>query len=259
MQIMGETYTLFFQKHSHKGRTQVVPCTMSFLGPQHLEQSVALHNRIVNNLGNEIFIPTEEKEIKKYHTTGLGFALGVWHEDKLICVRTIKTDGDWVNDGLRHMEMPADPTHATALSGYAVVDKEFRGNNVQLLSYYLSERLISKDKKRIISSVAPKNIFSLENILRSGYYIIALKSLYGGYLRYITEKKLTGSQPIWKNWHHTVNLRNFEEQKGLMDKGCVGYKLIRKRLKGSAMLYAPMCDEQPEERASAHRPVIRML
>lgn len=257
--VMGESYTFFFQKHSHKGRTQVVPCTMSFLGPQHAEQSIDLHNRIVNSLGNDIFIPTDEEETKRYHQTDQGFAVGIWHEDKLICVRTTKTDGDWVNEGLEHMEMPADPTHTTALTGYAVVDKEFRGNNVQLLSYYASEYLLSKNKKRILSSVAPRNVFSLENILRSGYYIIALKSLYGGYLRYITEKKLFESQPIWKNWHHTVNLRNFEEQKQLIDCGCVGYKLIRKAFGGFSILYAPMCDEQPKDQAHVHKPVVRSM
>lgn len=234
---------------------------MSLLGPEHVEQSIELHDRVVKGLGDDIFIPTEAEEMIHYHTSDDGFAIGVWYGDRLICVRTVKTDGDWVNKGLKDMEMPTDPTHSTALTGYAVVDKEFRGNNVQFLSYYLSEILISNDKKRFLSSVAPKNIFSLQNILRCGYHIIALKTLYGGVLRYVTEKKLRDTLPIWTNWHHTVSIRNTEEQRRLIDDGNVGYKLIHKRIGGFAMLYAPMSPEPPQEHSDQHRhrPMMRTL
>lgn len=261
MQLFNESNIFFLQKHSHKGKTEIVPCTMSLLGPEHIEQSVNLHDRVVKGLGDEIFIPTELEEMRHYHLSDDGFAIGIWHGDKLICVRTVKTDGDWVNKGLKEMEMSEDPTHTTALTGYAAVDKEFRGNNTQLISYYFSEMLVSKDKRRIVSSVAPKNIFSLQNILRCGSHIIALKTLYSGVLRYITEKQMRETTPIWTNWHHTVSIRNTEEQRRLIDAGNVGYKLIRKRVTGFVMLYAPMSAEQPEEltRDHRHKPVIRSL
>ena len=253
-----KTCTIFLQRHSHRGKTQIVPCTVSILKPEHTEQSVALHDRVAQGLSGDIFIRSDINEIRRCISDD-GFTLGVWHEDKLVCARTVKTDAQWVNEALEAIGEPSDPTHATAVTDYMVVDREFRGNSIQFLTFFLSETLISINKDRIVSTVAPKNIFSLQNIMRCGFYTIGLKQLYGGFWRYVTEKKLRGSLPIWTNWHHTVSIRNTDEQRRLIAEGNVGYKLV-KRIGGFAMLYAPICVEMPIE-GQPHRckPVIRML
>lgn len=256
--ILQESQSIFLQRHSHKGKTQVVPCTVSFLKPEHAEQSIALHDRVAQGLSSEIFVRSDAEEIKRCISSD-GFTLGVWHGEKLVCARTVKTGAQWVNEALEAIGESADPTQTTAVTDYVVVDKEFRGNSIQFLSYFLSEALTAMNKDRIVSTVAPKNIFSLQNIMRCGFYIVGLKQLYGGYWRYVTEKRLRSSQPVWINWHHTVSLRNSEEQLRLLAHGNVGYRLI-KRMGSFAMLYAPMCSELPPEyQRHRSRPMVRML
>lgn len=258
MSIKETEYAIFLQRHSHKGKTQVVPCTMSILKPKHAEDSICLHKRVAKGLGPDIFVPSDTEEISRYLTTD-GFTIGVWHNDKLVCARTVRTDGDWVNEGLEEIYEPADARHSTALTGYMVVDKEYRGNNVQFLTYFLSEALLATNKNRILSTVAPKNVFSLQNIMRCGFHVTGLKQLYGGTIRYVTEKRLCESLPIWTNNHHTISIRNLDEQRRVLAQSNVGYKLINK-IGGFAMLYAPMCEEQPVNTITCHhRQAIRML
>lgn len=251
-------HSIFLQRHSYSGKTHVVPCTVSLLKPEDAEQSIGLHNRVANGLGRDIFIPSDESAIRRCLTKD-GLTIGVWYQDRLICARTVITDADWVNEGLSAIGEQTDPSGSTAMTDYMVVDKEFRGNNVQFLTYFLSETLLSINKTRIVSTVAPKNIFSLQNILRCGFYVTGLKQLYGKDLRYVMEKRLYGSLPIWINWHHTIGIRNFEEQNRILSEGNVGYKLVRK-IAGFAMLYAPMQDSQPDTpQTHKHKPMISML
>lgn len=80
----------------------------------------------------------------------------------MVAARTVKTAGEWVNEGLRVMTEPEDPSFSTALTDYMVVDREFRGNNIQFLTYFFSEmQILAMNKKRIVSTVAPMNVFIL--------------------------------------------------------------------------------------------------
>lgn len=251
------TYHFFLLRHSYRGKIQVVPCTMSILKPAHAEDSICLHDRVAKGLTRDIYVPSSADDIRRFLTSD-GFTIGIWHHDKLVCARTVTTDGDWVNEQLNEIGEPTDPLHSTALTGYMVVDKEFRGNNVQFLTYFLSETLISISKTRVVSTVAPKNVFSLQNIMRCGFHVSSLKKLYGGAVRYVTKKHLKESLPIWINNHHTISIRNLEEQQRVLDLGNVGYKLINKT-GGFAMLFAPMCDEQPADTMTCHaRSMIHM-
>lgn len=251
-------HSIFLQRHSYSGKTHVVPCTVSLLKPEDAEQSICLHNRVASGLGKDIFIPSEESAIRRCLSKD-GITIGVWYQDRLVCSRTVITDKDWVNEVLSALGEQTDPSGSTAMTDYMVVDKEFRGNNVQFLTYFLSETLLSINKTRIVSTVAPKNIFSLQNILRCGFYITGLKQAYGGNIRYVMEKRLAGALPIWTNWHNTIGIRNFEEQNRVLSEGNVGYKLVRK-MAGFAVLYAPMRESQPDEpQTHRHKPMISML
>lgn len=258
MSIIEKECAIFLQRHSHKGKTQVVPCTMSILKPKHAEDSIRLHKLVANGLSPDIFVPSGTEEISRYLTAD-GFTIGIWHNDKLVCARTVRMDGDWVNEGLEEIYEPADTSYSTALTGYMVVDKEYRGNNVQFLTYFISEALIAASKARIVSTVAPKNVFSLQNIMRCGFHVTGLKQLYGGTVRYVTEKRLRESLPIWTNNHYSISIRNFDEQRRVIAQGNIGYKLIN-RVGGFTMLYAPMCKEQPVNTMTCHpRQMIYML
>ncbi|MDL2297807.1 hypothetical protein LJC40_01485 [Synergistaceae bacterium OttesenSCG-928-D05] len=258
MPYENSKYTIYLHRLLGGGKSQLVPCTMEILAPEHVEQSVALHDRVARGLSGDIYLPSDREDIVRYLTDD-GITIGVWFEDRLICARTVKTGAAWVEKSLAAIEEPLDPTHKTAVTGYTIVDREFRGNNVQFLSYFLSENLLAQDFDTILTTVAPKNIFSLQNVMHCGFYITDLRDLYGSYLRYILRKKLKTGVPIWTSWHHAIPIRNVEAQQGALSEGKVGYKIVHK-MRGLFILYGHLGDAPPEDRRHFHpRPPIRLL
>jgi len=250
--------TIYLHRHLPGGKSQIVPCTMGFLSPSDAERSIELQRRIAKGLSGDIYLPSEDEDVIRY-TKGDGITAGVWFEDSLICARTVKTDRDWVNSALAAIEEPPDPTGKTAVTGYTIVDKEFRGNNVQFLSYFLSENLLARDFDTIVTTVSPRNIFSLLNIMHCGFYITGLRDLYGSYLRYILRKNLREAAPIWTNWHHAMPIRDVKGQQRALAEGNVGYKVINK-LRGFFVLYGHRGEEAPQDqRRFRPRPPIRLL
>lgn len=250
--------TIFLHRHLPGGRAQLVSCTMGLLGPDDAEQSIALQDRVAKGLSGDIYLPSEESDIVRY-LNGDGITIGVWFEDRLVCARTIKTNEQWTKKALAEIDEPVDPGCKTAVSAYTIVDKEFRGNNTQFLSYYMMESLLADGFDMIVTTVAPKNIFSLLNVMSCGFYITGLRDLYGDYLRYILKKQLSTSKPLWTNWHHSIPIRSVEQQQQALREGNVGYKLVNK-MRGFYVLYGSVGDAPPKDQQRYRpRPPIKLL
>ena len=72
-----------------------------------------------------------------------------------------------------------------------IVKKEYRGNGFQIfLLNQLENMLIKKNIRFLISSVSPKNNYSLDNFLKLGYKIVKKKYLYNNNERYILFKNI---------------------------------------------------------------------
>lgn len=138
--------------------------------------------------------------------------------------------------GGEHGAAPEEAERA-ACTGFCVVDKEFRGNNVQFLSQYYAENIIAESCDKILTTVSPYNIFSLQNVLDCNYRIVALKEIYGGHIRYVLKKEFRPKFPLWTHWHMQLPIRDFDRQRKALAAGAVGYKLVRKP-SGMHVLYA---------------------
>jgi hypothetical protein len=76
-------------------------------------------------------------------------------------------------------------------------------------------------------TVSPRNLVSLRNIISCGFQAFQLKELYGGHMRYILRKDLKASFFIRTKRHESALLRDYRAQQNLMNKGKVGYRLLR--------------------------------
>ncbi|MDR1515740.1 MAG: hypothetical protein LBS45_08595 [Synergistaceae bacterium] len=229
---------IYIYRHTHNGRTQVIPCTLRQMSISDFDEAQRLHKKISQGLGPEIFIPSSPEEIEML-LSDKGVSVGVWHEDRLISMRSVQTDGDWVNDSLVKMGLPPDPGMNTAVTDHCVVDKEYRGNNIQFLSSYEIESIIAERFGVIATTVAPMNIFSFKNILLCNFHIVGLDLQYGGYLRYTMLKRLRAKESIWTNAHRAIPIRDVKKQQQVLLEGMVGYKLKRMPT-GFTVFYAPM-------------------
>jgi hypothetical protein len=240
----NQNTTLYMYRHLIGGRAQTVPCKTGLMTRDDTKEAIELHYRVTKGLSPEIFVPTTESDIVRL-LGGAGVSYGVWFEERLICMRSVITDGKWVNETLSHMGFEADLQNRTIYTDHCIVDRDFRGNNVQFLTHYAIEQIISDKYDSFFTTVSPKNSFSLQNILGCNFVVVGIRELYGGYTRFIMRKKLSLGMPIWTHGHFVIPISNTARQLEVLAEGCVGYKMIR-RHRGFALLYAPTAEQPPK-------------
>jgi hypothetical protein len=241
--MINENY-FYMYRRLIGGRAQIVPCRTALMTSGDMEEAVKLHYRVTRGLSPEIFAPTSEHDIGRL-VGGEGVSLGVWFDERLICMRAVIVDSDWVNETLGHMGFGSDEQNRTVYTEHCIVDKEFRGNNVQFLTHYAIEQKIAGSYDVFFTTVSPKNSFSLLNILGCNFVIVGIRELYGGYLRYVMRKELSLGVPIWTHGHLVIPISDIARQREAIADGFVGYKMIRKH-RGFSILYAPMAERPPK-------------
>ena len=226
---------LFVQRHMPDGRALTVPCSIEVLSEKDEEISIKLHNEVAHGLSREIFAASTEDDLKRFMGKD-GLAVGARYEDRLICLRTVKTSPEWVMESLKDYNLAPEKYVGSVVTGFCVVDREFRGNNIQFLTQFYAENIVSKKYGSVVTTVSPKNIFSLQNVLACGYYIIAIEWTYGGFLRFVLKKEFYPAYPLWTHGHLRIPIREIKKQQEAISKGNVGYKIVRGP-RGFMMLY----------------------
>jgi hypothetical protein len=216
-----------------------------------LEEANRLHKRVALGLGPEIYIQTSSEELE-WLLSGKGMAIGVWHEQKLVSMRAVQTDAGWVDDSLVKMGLEPDPQKRTAVTDHCVVDKAYRGNNIQFLTSYEIESLVAEQFDTLATTVAPMNVFSLQNILNCNFHIVGLNLIYGGYFRYTLLKRFHSNASIWSNDYCMIPIRDIKKQQQVTGEGFVGYK-IKRMPTGFTLFYAPMSEEHETPRINIPR------
>jgi len=212
--------------------------------PDDFDEAVKLHYRAARGLSCDFFVPTPERDMRRLLGRG-GISLGVWFDGRLISMRAIVTDGKWMDEILTEMGLETDPERKTVYTDHCIVDRDFRGNNIQFLTHYAIENRIVDRYETFYTTVSPKNNFSLQNVLGCNFVVVGIKELYGGYLRYILRKSLSHCMPIWTRGRLLIPIRDTKRQAAAIAEGYVGYKLIR-RTRGFSVLYAPVGDNPPK-------------
>lgn len=234
---------LCLRKHAGAQEYGNVPCLLKRLTMDDYEKVDTLHEKIAENTSRELFIPTTEEDLTAI-LSGEGIGLGIEYDGKLICLRLLMFEShvslaeetlcfaDWGSEKSCFMET-------------CIVDKDFRGNNLQFLTYYHIENLLWGHFDSIWSTVSPHNIFSFRNILHCGFYAYELKECYGGYMRFLLRKGLTNRVMIDAHKYNRAKVTDYEKQQAILAQHKVGYRMNRNSA-GSWMLYAPIIGAMSE-------------
>ena len=107
-----------------------------------------------------------------------------------------------------------------------IVHPDYRGNRLQSKFVGLIIDLV-KDRgyTDLACTISPYNYPSLNNLMKNGLKVRALKEKYNDLLRFVLHGKIGGYD--YGNPIDTVNtpIKDIEKQKDLLEKGYIGYKL----------------------------------
>ena len=235
---------LYLFRHMIGGRSQVVPCEIGRMTGDDYDEAAKLHRRVARGMSRELFVPTKERDIMRL-LQNEGISIGVWFEDRLICMRAIVTSGEWMDELLADMGLGSDTDSKSIYTEHCIVDRYFRGNNIQFITHYAIENIIEDKYDAVYTTVSPKNNFSLQNIFGCNFVVTGLRNVYGDCLRYILKKDFSRSVPIWTHGHLVLPVHDTKRQVAALGEGYVGYKLIRKS-RGFSVLYAPAGENPPK-------------
>ena len=215
---MNETILL---KKKEKGKIVHTACEFTFLTAKDEREACNFYEMIANSIGDsEIFVPDNSLPTD---LAGDGIVLGVREENNLICIRVLTFNQDIISEykGI----LGEKYTKNAACSDGCAVDSRFRGNNLQLLSWFRIEPLLYGKRDHVVATVSPRNPVSLKNLFASGFIIIARASMYGGHERFILVKKLANNQAVKTAGHLEINLHDRGRMADALSEGYVGYKL----------------------------------
>mgnify|MGYP003592333784 FL=1 len=224
------------RRHLHNENIMVVPCLFTMLSERSMTEISNLYKHILGTVSREIFAKMQEDEIKNFFTDE-GIAVGVWHDNKLISIRTVKTGKCWVDKSISELGYFPTREKNMAFTGFCIVDPEFRGNNLQFLTQYYAESILTKTHDTIVTTVSPHNMYSLTNVIASGYNIVGIKDAYGGYLRYVLEKEFSPNYAIRTDKNVSIGYKDLKGQKKAIEAGMIGYK-ITIHPRSSSVLFA---------------------
>ena len=204
-----------------KGKILQVPSEISFLTLKDEYEACSFYNTAAKLTGNpKIFIPenTLHSDI-----AGDGIVLGVRAENRLVCVRVLTFNKDTISEYKE--KLGGRLAGNVVCSDGCIVDAKYRGNNLQLLTWFRIEPLLHGKYDCVVATVSPENLVSLKNMLSCGYVIVSRANMYGGYERFIVRKILVGVQCIQAAKSIEINIEDRERMAALLSEGYVGYKI----------------------------------
>ncbi|CDZ75221.1 Hypothetical protein ING2D1G_1081 [Peptoniphilus sp. ING2-D1G] len=139
------------------------------------------------------FIMDEKDELERLFENG-GQIIGVFDGERLVGFRSTHVI-DYNESFIKDIDFIEDIEEKIIQHGSSMVDKEYRGRGIQNKTRELIENYVKENNyKYFYSTVSPKNPHSFRNVLKNGFYIVALKNVYHdengpeGYPRFIFYK-----------------------------------------------------------------------
>ena len=226
MKEFGE-YRLCLKKRGKSGAyTAETSCVLRRLSMADKDEALALHRVIADGAHHDIFIPGTDDNFLSI-LGGEGAVLGIQDGKRIICMRTVlfrTSDEEILSED---MGLLPDQMKRMAFVDYCIVHHDYRGNNLQFLTHCFMEAFLWDDFDYLYTTVSPKNIYSLRNVISCGFYAFQLKERYGGYMRYLLRKDLKDGVSIRTKRHESALLRDYHSQQDIMSRGKVGYRLMR--------------------------------
>jgi hypothetical protein len=153
--------------------------------------------------------------------------LGVQDGKRIVCMRTVLFQPHDDEVLREYMGLLPDQMERMAFVDYCIVHRDYRGNNLQFLTHCYMEAFLWDDFDYLYTTVSPRNVYSLRNVLDCGFYAFQLKERYGGYMRYLLRKDLKNGSSVRTRRHENAPLRDYRAQQDIIKRGKVGYRLVR--------------------------------
>ena len=232
----------FFLQKRDLGYIAPILCTMRGLVEDDIEEAVAFHKRVTDEIGDAGFF-AEDNTIAE-SVLGEGIVIGIFAEGKLIALRAVSYVKEYVDDAVEDLGLAPEEAGNVAVMDFCITDSAFRGNSIQFFSYLFIESLMYPNRYHLHTTVSPKNIFSLTNVLRCGFTAIRFKQKYGGHHRFVLYKNLRKPGAVKTRGHKEILLRNYDYHPKVFADGFVGYK-VKHKSNGMAMLYGKPLEDVP--------------
>ena len=244
---MGYASQQFFLQKRDVGVVAPVLCTMRILYEDDIDEAVFFHKRITDEIGDEGFF-AEENTIAE-SIRGEGAVTGIFAEGRLIALRAVSYVKEYVDDAAEDLGIDPGEANNVAVMDFCVTDSTFRGNNIQFFTYLFMENILYPNRYHLHTTVSPKNIFSLSNVLKCGFHAVRFKNKYGGHPRFVLYKNLRRPVAVMTRGHKEILLRNYDYHPKVFGDGFVGYK-VKHKSTGMAMLYGKPLAVEAEPEAS---------
>ena len=147
---------------------------------QNIDEILHLQDRVIASLPDKSLLRKNTVEMFCECVKSPNYSVGVWHEDTLVGIAILYYPADESED-LSHLLVSAvDTTVKSANYKLCMVDKNYRGNGLQV---FLGEMLESRAKetgvKMLCATVSPDNEYSRNNMLKLGFSIDSRHEKYG--------------------------------------------------------------------------------
>lgn len=222
---------------------QVERYTMRLVEAKEIESVLKLQSLVYDGLANkEILYKDTKLEMLEDLSQG-GMIIGVFNSvEELISYRYISFPGHSKKNLGYDIHLDSSQLNKVVHLETTLVSPDYRGNRLQSLTLSKAIDLIEPMKmKHLLCTVSPYNIFSLYNIMNAGLSIKALKRKYGdghdGVWRFILHKNLNAEDALDRHFKQ-LKMDSIQEQKILIEKGYIGYNLIKE---SQMIQYAMQC------------------
>ncbi len=204
------------------------PFHVTLLSKEHIEQILLLQNIVVEALEDKSRLQPLSQEEFQYILEGNGMMIGAFIKNELIAFRALLVP--LIDDEHLGLDigLPESELHRVIYQEISNVHPNYRGNGIQkILATVIMDELQKENSKYdyVCCTVSPFNIPSLKDKFAQGMEIAALKEKYGGSLRYVFVKELSGNNE--RDWTDikSIPMTNAGGQQALLSEGYRGYEM----------------------------------
>ncbi len=164
-----------------------LPFAVRLLGPEHLDELVALQRYVVDTLEDEAFYYPLPPETLALSLGERGMTAGTFVDGTLVGFRSILYPAPGDENLGEDIGLPPEELGKVAHLERTVVHPDFRGNRLQkrMTAQIIKLAADTERWRHLLSTVAPTNYASMKDKFVCGMLIVRLSRKYAGYWRYV--------------------------------------------------------------------------
>lgn len=208
----------------HKGLLGETSYEVIKLSTTELPEILVLQEVVMETLPDkDILQPLSEEEFL-YMLNGNGLLIGAYVDGKLIAFRAVVVPK--INEEHLGYDLGLEDESELKRILYQEISNVhplYRGHGLQkILANVIMQQIDTSKFDYLCSTVMPYNIASLKDKFVQGFYIIAIKQIYGGKLRYVFALNLQKKPQYDDSETIEISMGDIEGQEHLLKQGFVG-------------------------------------